>query len=103
MKPSTLWVVGVAVLLFANLLSAVDAATEYEYNIIPYETSWQVSDPEGNNFQNFFEIKLPNGDVYGSYSVLLPNNEIHTTTYNVTGNKGYRQTRSIVKINPLCL
>lgn len=29
------------------------------------------------------------GEVYGSYSVLMPDNIIYTTTYNVTSNSGF--------------
>ena len=60
-----------------------------EYAIIPYNYGYEVQDPETNNFQNKAEIKTPNGDVFGSYSVLMPDGYIYTTTYNITGDSGY--------------
>ncbi|KAF2350230.1 Insect cuticle protein [Trinorchestia longiramus] len=57
--------------------------------IIPYNYGYEVQDPETNNFQNKAEIKTSEGDVYGSYSVLMPDGYIYTTTYNVTGDSGF--------------
>lgn len=51
-----------------------------------------MADPITNNFHNRVEVKLPNGDVLGSWSVLLPDNIIQTVVYNVTGNQGFRYT-----------
>ncbi|XP_066942647.1 cuticle protein 8-like [Macrobrachium rosenbergii] len=56
--------------------------------IIPYEFAYEVADPPTNNYQNRAEIKLPNGDVFGSWSLLRPDGIIQTVTYNVTGNQG---------------
>ncbi|XP_068230758.1 cuticle protein 8-like [Palaemon carinicauda] len=60
------------------------------YPIIPYEFAFEVADPPTNNFQNRAEVKLPNGDVFGSWSLLLPDGNIQTVTYNVTGNQGFQ-------------
>ncbi|KAK7073551.1 hypothetical protein SK128_017188, partial [Halocaridina rubra] len=57
--------------------------------IRPYSNAYEISDPPSNNFQNKAEIKNANGDVFGSYSVLMPDNFIYTTTYNVTGLSGF--------------
>lgn len=48
-----------------------------------------MSDPETGNYQNKAEIKNELGEVFGSYSVLMPDNIIYTTTYNITGNSGF--------------
>lgn len=69
--------------------SSQEYGQSYDYDIIPYNYGYEVQDPETNNFQNKAEIKTPNGDVYGSYSVLMPDGYIYTTTYNVTGNSGF--------------
>lgn len=69
--------------------------------IRPYSYSYDVSDPLTYNFQNKAEIKTVTGDVFGSYSVLMPDNYIYTTTYNVTGNSGYiaRLVKTLAQIN----
>ena len=41
------------------------------------------------NFQNKAEMMDENGNVYGSYSVLMPDGIIYTTSYNVTKEGGY--------------
>ncbi|XP_064101007.1 uncharacterized protein LOC135211668 [Macrobrachium nipponense] len=58
--------------------------------IIPYEFAYEVADPPTNNYQNRAEIKLPNGDVFGSWSLLRPDGIIQTVTYNVTGINGFQ-------------
>ncbi|XP_064100090.1 uncharacterized protein LOC135211005 [Macrobrachium nipponense] len=60
------------------------------FPIIPYEFAFEVADPPTNNYQNRAEIKLPNGDVFGSWSLLRPDGNIQTVTYNVTGNLGFQ-------------
>lgn len=57
--------------------------------IRPYSYGYEINDPETRNFQNKAEIKTEAGDVYGSYSVLMPDNYIYTTTYNATALTGY--------------
>ncbi|KAF2355872.1 Insect cuticle protein [Trinorchestia longiramus] len=59
------------------------------YPIIPYSYQYEVQDAVTGNYQNKAEMKAPNGDVYGSYSVLMPDGYIYTTTYNVTATTGY--------------
>ena len=48
-----------------------------------------MEDPLTNNFQNKAEMKDANGNVFGSYSVLMPDGYIYTTSYNVTGQSGF--------------
>merc|ERR1712106_411998 len=69
--------------------------------IIPYSYGYEVQDAATQNFQNKAEIKTENGDVFGSYSQLMPDGKIYTTTYNVTGNNGYRATLRITDPGPL--
>ena len=57
--------------------------------MIPYSYQYEVQDADTANFQNKAELKTETGDVYGSYSVLMPDGYIYTTTYNVTGTSGY--------------
>ncbi|CAL4196196.1 unnamed protein product, partial [Meganyctiphanes norvegica] len=57
--------------------------------IIPYSYGYEVQDPLTNNYQNKAEIKTANGDVFGSYSVLMPDGYIYTTTYNSTLTTGF--------------
>ncbi|XP_068230759.1 uncharacterized protein [Palaemon carinicauda] len=83
------------VLILVTLVSAVlcfpspqSHHSDSLYPIIPYEFAFEVADPPTNNFQNRAEVKLPNGDVFGSWSLLLPDGNIQTVTYNVTGNQG---------------
>ncbi|XP_050737877.1 uncharacterized protein LOC127009136 [Eriocheir sinensis] len=57
--------------------------------IIPYSYTYSVSDPETGNYQNKAEMKNDLGEVFGSYSVLMPDNMIYTTIYNVTGTSGF--------------
>ncbi|XP_068230748.1 cuticle protein 8-like [Palaemon carinicauda] len=66
------------------------AQTQSLYPIIPYEFAYEVADPPTSNFQNRAEVKLPNGDVFGSWSLLLPDGNIQTVSYNVTGNQGFQ-------------
>ncbi|XP_068230760.1 cuticle protein 8-like [Palaemon carinicauda] len=66
------------------------------YPIIPYEFAFEVADPPTNNFQNRAEVKLPNGDVFGSWSLLLPDGNIQTVTYNVTGNQGFQYSIALI-------
>ncbi|XP_042858707.1 uncharacterized protein LOC122244798 [Penaeus japonicus] len=74
------------------------AAQTTQYPIIPYNYGYEIADAPTNNFQNRAEIKLPNGDVFGSYSWLMPTNEIFTLSYNVTGNLGFRYSTSITPV-----
>ncbi|KAA0183356.1 hypothetical protein HAZT_HAZT010224 [Hyalella azteca] len=80
-------------LIFACALCALVTSSplpqDESFAIIPYNYGYEVQDPETNNFQNKAEIKTSEGDVYGSYSVLMPDGYIYTTTYNVTGDSGY--------------
>lgn len=62
---------------------------EQIYPIIPYSYQYEVQDAPTGNYQNKAEMKTANGDVFGSYSVLMPDGYIYTTTYNVTGPSGY--------------
>ncbi|KAK8389728.1 hypothetical protein O3P69_009018 [Scylla paramamosain] len=57
--------------------------------VLPYSYSYTVSDPDTGNYQNKAEIMNELGEVFGSYSVLMPDNIIYTTFYNVTGNSGF--------------
>lgn len=61
-------------------------------NELIYDFGYEVADPETGNFQNRAELKQSNGDVYGSYSYLLPTREILTVIYNVIGDQGFRYT-----------
>lgn len=62
---------------------------EQVYPVIPYSYHYEVQDVSSGNYQNRAEMKTSAGDVYGSYSVLMPDGYIYTTTYNVTGASGY--------------
>ncbi|XP_076062347.1 larval cuticle protein A1A-like [Oratosquilla oratoria] len=55
-----------------------------------YDFGYEVQDEATNNFQNRAEIKTVLGDVFGSYSLLMPNGFIYTTTYTVTGKEGFK-------------
>ena len=44
---------------------------------------------KATGWKNKAEMKTETGDVFGSYSVLMPDGYIYTTTYNVTGDSGY--------------
>lgn len=79
----------VAVVFVAALVCGSPLPQEQEYDIIPYNYGYEVQDADTNNYQNKAEIMTPNGDVYGSYSVLMPDGYIYTTTYNVTGDSGF--------------
>jgi len=70
-------------------LASQESQESQEYAVIPYNYGYEVQDPETNNFQNKAEVKTASGDVYGSYSVLMPDGYIYTTTYNVTRGGGY--------------
>lgn len=59
------------------------------YPVIPYSYQYEVQDALTGNYQNKAEMKTDTGDVFGSYSVLMPDGYIYTTTYNVTGLSGY--------------
>ncbi|XP_045102805.1 uncharacterized protein LOC123499169 isoform X2 [Portunus trituberculatus] len=79
------------------------APTETQvWPVLPYSYSYTVSDLDTNNFQNKAEIMNELGDVFGSYSVLMPDNIIYTTTYNVTGNSGFvaRVEKSLPQLAP---
>merc|ERR1719391_1255629 len=65
------------------------SSSEEEETIIPYSFAFEVSDPETNNYQNRAEIKQTSGDVFGSYSVLMPDGLVYTTKYNATKGGGY--------------
>ncbi|XP_037778555.1 uncharacterized protein LOC119575151 isoform X3 [Penaeus monodon] len=64
-------------------------ATAPVYPIIPYSYQYETSDAATGNFHNKAEIKTALGHVFGSWSVLMPDGYIHTTSYNVTGNSGF--------------
>ncbi|ROT85344.1 cuticular protein hypothetical 5 precursor [Penaeus vannamei] len=64
-------------------------ATAPVYPIIPYSYQYETSDAATGNFHNKAELKTALGDVFGSWSVLMPDGFIHTTSYNVTGNSGF--------------
>ncbi|ROT67164.1 uncharacterized protein [Penaeus vannamei] len=76
----------------------VQDAAQTTYPVIPYNYGYEVADVATNNFQNRAEIKLPNGDVFGSYSWLMPTNEIFTLSYNVTGNLGFQYSINITPV-----
>ncbi|XP_071532196.1 uncharacterized protein [Panulirus ornatus] len=67
--------------------------------VVLYEFAYEVSDPDTGNFQNRVEVKLANGDVFGSWSVLLPSQVIMTVVYNVTDNQGFRYTLTMVPVS----
>jgi len=71
--------------------------SEESWEIIPYNYGYEIQDPESGNFQNKAEVKLPNGDVFGSYSVLMPDGYVYTTTYNITAANGYTTHLAKVK------
>nr|XP_053636090.1 uncharacterized protein LOC128691286 [Cherax quadricarinatus] len=88
MKVFVLAVVAATMVVIGS--SADDSQESTEWPIIPYEFGYEVSDPETNNFHNRAEVKTASGDVFGSYSLLLPTNEVLTLTYNVTGDLGFQ-------------
>ncbi|XP_050737462.1 uncharacterized protein LOC127008965 [Eriocheir sinensis] len=57
---------------------------------IVYEYAFEISDEATRTYYSRTEIKLSNGDVFGSWAVLLPSDEIQTMVYNVTKGNGYR-------------
>ncbi|XP_063585368.1 uncharacterized protein LOC134762752 [Penaeus indicus] len=57
--------------------------------IIPYSYQYETNDAATGNFHNKAEIKTALGHVFGSWSVLMPDGYIYTTSYNVTGNSGF--------------
>merc|ERR1712106_244301 len=63
----------------------------------PYSYAYEVRDPETNNFYNKAEVMTKTGDVIGSYSVLMPDGEIYTVTYNVIDDQGYNATLQITE------
>lgn len=67
---------------------------------ITYDFGYEVADPETGNFQNRAELKQANGDVYGSYSLLQPNNQIMTVIYNVIGDRGFQYTITWTPVDP---
>ncbi|XP_066943515.1 cuticle protein 21-like [Macrobrachium rosenbergii] len=71
------------------------------FPIIPYEFAFEISDPLTNNYQSRAEVKLPNGDVLGSWSLLLPDGNIQTVTYNVTGIQGFQYSVVLTPTNRL--
>ncbi|XP_068230746.1 cuticle protein 19.8-like [Palaemon carinicauda] len=66
----------------------------------PYSYAYEISDPATGNFQNKAEIKNANNDVFGSWSVLMPDNYIYTTSYNVTGLSGFLYNLVKTPANP---
>ncbi|XP_042878207.1 uncharacterized protein LOC122257173 [Penaeus japonicus] len=78
--------------------AVLDSAHATVQPIIPYNFGYEIADAPTNNFQNRAEIKTPNGDVFGSWSWLMPTNEIFTLSYNVTGNLGFRYSISITPV-----
>jgi len=56
---------------------------------LPYSYQYEIKDEATNNFQNRYEMKTETGAVYGSWSVMMPDGYIYTTTYNVTGPSGF--------------
>ncbi|XP_069171027.1 uncharacterized protein [Procambarus clarkii] len=94
-------VLGVArVVLGSPTPQPLHEAPVTEWPIIPYEFGYEVADPETNNFQNRAEMKTTNGDVFGSYSLLLPTNEILTLSYNVTGDLGFQYSLVLSPVPP---
>ncbi|XP_066942645.1 cuticle protein 21-like [Macrobrachium rosenbergii] len=83
-------VLALLMLVIVAVFSAPSPQTENLFPIIPYEFAYEVADPPTNNYQNRAEIKLPNGDVFGSWSLLRPDGNIQTVTYNVTGIQGFQ-------------
>merc|ERR1712212_202371 len=77
---------------------AATTATQQPHAVIPYNYGYEIADAATNNFQNRAEIKTPNGDVFGSYSYLMPTNEIFTMSYNVTGNLGFQYSINITPV-----
>merc|ERR1719320_1037117 len=94
---ATMCVAAVAVVMAVAVVATPvpqDAASSesresQEWAVIPYNYGYEVQDPDTNNFQNKAEVKTADEDVYGSYSVLMPDGYIYTTTYNVTKGGGY--------------
>ncbi|XP_066942757.1 cuticle protein 21-like [Macrobrachium rosenbergii] len=72
-----------------QLAPAPEVGQSAVWPIRPYSYAYEISDPPTGNFQNKAEIKNANGDVFGSWSVLMPDNYIYTTSYNVTGLSGF--------------
>ncbi|XP_045102794.1 uncharacterized protein LOC123499164 isoform X2 [Portunus trituberculatus] len=60
--------------------------------VIPYEYAFEISDEASLTYYSRTETKLPNGDVFGSWAVLLPNDDIQTVVYNVTDGRGFKHT-----------
>ncbi|XP_047498064.1 uncharacterized protein LOC125045054 [Penaeus chinensis] len=82
----------------AKLPGQAHGHTHTPQPIIPYNFGYEVADAATNNFQNRAEIKTPNGDVFGSYSWLMPTNEILTLSYNVTGTAGFQYSINITPV-----
>jgi len=79
----------VASLLCLVLTAAPQYHSSESFEIIPYNYAYEIQDPDTSNYQNKAEMKLPNGDVFGSYSVLMPDGFIYTTMYNITDAHGH--------------
>lgn len=104
---SSIIIIIIAIIIKHKILPSLLSSVISTYTVVclqpirPYSYSYDVSDPPTYNFQNKAEIKTVTGDVFGSYSVLMPDNYIYTTTYNVTGNSGYiaRLVKTLAQIN----
>ncbi|KAL7631626.1 UNVERIFIED_CONTAM: hypothetical protein RMT77_018069 [Armadillidium vulgare] len=73
----------------------ISESSEFEEQmIIPYNYGYEIRDSETQNYQNKAEMMDEYGHVYGSYSVLMPDGIIYTTSYKVTPDSGYVATVS---------
>merc|ERR1712212_811919 len=98
MKVLVVLLVSAAMVLASPAPQAPAATLATQQAVIPYNYGYEIADAATNNFQNRAEIKTPNGDVFGSYSYLMPTNEIFTMSYNVTGNLGFQYSINIAPV-----
>lgn len=75
--------------LVGKSVVAATGPAEQVWPPIPYSFQYEIQDIETGNYQNRAEMKTETGDVFGSYSVMMPDGYIYTTTYNVTGSSGF--------------
>ncbi|XP_064101008.1 uncharacterized protein LOC135211670 [Macrobrachium nipponense] len=54
--------------------------------------AFELSEPSSRNFQNRAEVRLPNGDVIGVWSILLHDGMIETISYNATDDGGFQRS-----------
>ncbi|XP_063874791.1 uncharacterized protein LOC135108085 [Scylla paramamosain] len=71
---------------------AVGDYDEGPWPVIPYEYAFEISDKASLTYYSRTETKLQNGDVFGSWAVLLSNDDIQTVVYNVTNGQGFQHT-----------